>query len=99
MACLHHIFTKAVEWDMIERSPFDKGKSLLLKENNQRNRYLSEDEIERLLKECEGREDLHRIIVYALNTGMRKSEILTLRWDMIRNGFIYLEKTKTKNRR
>ena len=34
-----------------------------------------------------------------LDTGMRRSEILTLRWDQIRNGFIYLEKTKTKNKR
>ena len=34
-----------------------------------------------------------------LDTGMRRSEILTLRWDQIRNGFIYLEKTKTKKRR
>jgi integrase len=30
---------------------------------------------------------------------MRKGEILSLRWDQIRNGFIYLEKTKTKNQR
>jgi integrase len=35
----------------------------------------------------------------ALNTGMRKGEIMSLRWNQIRNGFIYLEKTKTKNRR
>ena len=30
---------------------------------------------------------------------MRKGEIRSLRRDQIRNGFIYLEKTKTKNRR
>ena len=34
-----------------------------------------------------------------MNTGMRKGEIMSLRWNQIRNGFIYLEKTKTKNRR
>jgi hypothetical protein len=45
MACLHHLFAKAVEWEMIERSPFDRGKSLLLKENNIRIRYLTEEEI------------------------------------------------------
>ena len=48
MSCLHHIFSKAVEWEMIEQSPFDKGKSLILKENNQRLRFLPEDEIENL---------------------------------------------------
>ncbi len=45
MSCLHHIFTKAVEWEMMERSPFDRGKSLILKENNMRMRFLMEDEI------------------------------------------------------
>jgi integrase len=101
IACLHHMFRKAVEWDMMEQSPFGRGKSLLLKENNHRIRYLTEDEITRLLQECQSskRKHLYRIVVCALNTGMRKGEILDLRWNQIRNGFIYLEKTKTKNRR
>ena len=99
MACLHHLFTKAVEWELIERSPFDRGKSLLLKENNQRCRYLTAAEISSLLENCKTKRHLHRIVICALNTGMRKGEILSLRWDQIRNGFIYLEKTKTKNRR
>jgi len=99
MACLRHIFTKAVEWDMIERNLFEKGKSLLLKENNRRIRYLAEEEIERLLKECRPKKHLYRIVVCALNTGMRRGEILSLKWSQIRNGFIYLEKTKTKERR
>jgi integrase len=30
---------------------------------------------------------------------MRKGEILNLRWIQIRNGFVSLEKTMTKNRR
>ena len=101
IACLQHVFGKAVEWEMIERSPFERGKSLLLKENNQRIRYLTEDEISRLLAECKGpkQKHLYRIIVCALNTGMRKGEILGLNWDQIRNGFVYLQKTKGKNRR
>jgi integrase len=38
-------------------------------------------------------------ITVAINTGMRKGEILSLRWDQIRSGFIYLEKTKTNEAR
>ena len=102
MACLHHIFSKAVEWDMVGKNPFDSGQSLLLKENNQRIRYLSEEEITRLVAECLPKIHLHRVVVCALHTGMRKGEILSLRWSQIRphlNGFIYLDKTKNKERR
>ena len=97
MSCLHHIFTKAVEWDMMELNPFDKGKSLILKENNKRLRFLSEEEIERLLSESHGY--LRDIIECAINTGMRRKEILSLKWDQIRNGLIYLRLTKTNESR
>jgi integrase len=97
MSCLRHIFAKAVEWEMIEQSPFDKGKSLILKENNKRMRFLTEDEMKSLLDACN--DSLIPIVECALNTGMRKGEILGLRWDQIRNGFIYLDKTKTNEAR
>jgi len=97
MSCLHHVFTKAVEWGMIEQNPFSKGKSLILKENNKRLRFLTEEEIPKLLDVCP--EYLGNIVECALNTGMRRGEILGLKWDQIRNGFIYLDKTKTNESR
>jgi integrase len=97
MSCLHHIFTKAVEWEMIEQNPFSKGKSLILKENNKRLRFLNEDEIPKLLDACP--DYLRNIVECALNTGMRRGEILSLKWNQIRNGFIYLDKTKTNESR
>jgi integrase len=93
MACLHHIFQKAVEWQMLERNPFNQGKSLLAKENNKRVRYLNPEEISALVQECP--KHLKPIVICALNTGMRKGEILSLKWDQVRNGFIYFEKTKS----
>lgn len=97
MSCLHHIFNKAVEWEMAESNPFDRGKTLLLKENNQRLRYLTEEEVPRLLAECS--EYLHPIVVCAINTGMRRGEILDLKWEQIRGGWIYLQRTKTQEPR
>jgi len=97
VSCLHHMFTKAVTWEMIEQSPFDKGESLHIKENNQRVRYLKEDEIDRLLDECFPY--IKNIVECALNTGMRRGEILSLKWNQVRNGFIYLKETKTSNPR
>jgi integrase len=96
---LRHMFSKAVEWEMVEKSPFKMGKPLQVKEDNQRIRYLEENEVMRLLEACKSHKHLYRIVVCALNTGMRRGEILPLRWKQVRNGFIYLEKTKTKNRR
>ena len=40
-----HFVMKAAEWKMVEQSPFDRGKSLVLKENNQCLRFLTESEI------------------------------------------------------
>jgi integrase len=97
MSCLRHIFSKAVEWDMVDQSPFGKGKSLILKENNKRLKFLTEQEITNLLDACP--EYLRNIVECALNTGMRKGEILSLKWEQIRNGFIYLQKTKTNDAR
>ena len=81
---------------MVEESPFDKGKSLQIKENNKRIRYLTEEEISRLLEECKHQKHLHRIVTCALNTGRDRVELLKLKWDQVRDGFIYLGKYKTR---
>ena len=39
------------------------------------------------------------ITVAVLNSGMRRQEVLNLRWDQVRNDFIYLNKTKTDESR
>ncbi len=97
MACLRHMLNKAVQWDLMEVNPFEKGKSLRMKENNQRLRFLSHDEITRLRDASTPY--LRNIVDCALNTGMRKGEILSLKWSQLRNGTIYLRKTKTDNPR
>lgn len=54
---------------------------LPVKVQNARLRYLTPEEIERLLAACP--EHLRRVVTVALHTGMRKSEILTLQWQQI----------------
>jgi len=93
MSCLHHMFGCAVRWDMMEVSPFSKGPSLLLKENNERLRFLSEDEIDRLLDVCPPY--LNHIVTFCIHTGARRQEALSLKWHQIKNGHIYFEQTKT----
>jgi len=97
LATLRHMFSKAVEWDMMGQSPFSNTKNLFYKENNMRLEFLTGTEEERLLFYC--KDHLKPIVITALNTGMRRGEILTLKWSQIRNGFIYLRKTKTNEAR
>jgi len=93
MSALKHMLNKAVEWGMLEVSPFRKGSRLSFRENNQRHRYLMEADIEKLLNSCSAH--LLPIVEIALHTGMRKGEILGLKWDQVRDGFIYLWETKS----
>jgi integrase len=93
LACLKTLFNKAVEWGRLEASPAVKVKKL--KENNTRERILSSAEAGRLI-ECASPE-LRPVLIIALNTGMRKSEILGLRWqdvDFVR-GFILIGDSKS----
>ncbi len=92
LACLRHMFNKAIDWGMIETNPCKKVK--LFKENNQRVRYLDNQEIDRLYINCS--EHLKPIVMTALFTGMRKGEILKLKWedvDLIRR-IIYIVNSK-----
>lgn len=79
LACLKHMYTKAFEWGYVKTNPAKVVK--LLKEPPGRLRYLKPDEVETLLKTCAGH--IRPIVVTALNTGMRKSEILRLRWPEV----------------
>ena len=100
VATLKHMFSKAVEWDMVEEATLKRiRKAKLLEENNRRLRYLSKEQCQRLIDVCD--KHLRPIVICALNTGMRKGEILKLRWDNVdlKHGFILLDLTKNGERR
>lgn len=94
IACLRHLFSKGQEWEMVKENPFDKGKSLLSKEDNERLRYLEQAELQTLLDECP--KHLKRIVICAVNTGMDRGELLRLKWEQIQKGFIHLGVYKTR---
>lgn len=100
VATLKHMFTKAVEWDMVEEETLKRvRRAKMLEENNRRLRYLSKDECHALINACDGH--LKPIVIMAMNTGMRKGEILSLKWDNVdlQHGFILLDHTKNGERR
>ena len=100
LATVKHMFTKAVEWDMVEDETLKRVRRVkLLEENNRRLRFLSKEECQALINACD--KHLRPIVVMALNTGMRRGEILSLKWDNVdlRHGFILLDQTKNGERR
>ncbi len=100
LACLKHMFTKAVDWNMASEEALKQVRKVkFLKENNKRLRYLDVEECQRLIESCA--EHLKPIVTVALNTGMRRGEILGLRWDHVdlRHGFILIGTSKNGERR
>lgn len=97
LACLKHLFTKAIEWDKATVNPARQVK--LFRERNTRLRYLDVDEEKALLDECAVY--LRPIVVLALYTGMRLGEILNLGWSQVDldNNLVLLENTKSGKRR
>jgi integrase len=81
------------------------------KEPQGRLRFLTDDEATRLLDECRKSAEhpvpprrslsLYPVVVVALNTGMRRGEILGLTWDRVdfSRGVLQLEVTKSGRRR
>lgn len=68
-------------------------------ENPGRVRFLSQDELPRLLDACRPNADLYLAVVLSLTTGGRQSEIMTLRWPQIdfNRRVITLNQGTTKN--
>jgi integrase len=82
LAVLSHMINKAVEWGWIERSP---AKIRKLKEENGRIVYLTATQAARLLEAAARDQNRHiyPFILIGLRTGMRKSEILSIRREHI----------------
>lgn len=96
--CLSSIFSMAMRKPhrLISENPCLEV--MKLSEENRRNRYLTGEEEERLLAACtDEREHLKPIIMLALNTGMRRGEILSLRWAQVDFGRGQIHLTRTKS--
>lgn len=79
VATLKHMFTKSVEWEMVGEETLKRVRRVkLIPEHNRRLRYLSIEDCQILINSCIPH--LKPIVVTALNTGMRKEEILSLEW-------------------
>jgi len=98
LACLSHLFNLAKRQNrFFGENPVSISK--LLPENNLVERIITRHEEESLLKNSS--DELRAIIICALQTGMRKNEIITLTWDNVdlKSNIITVEHTNTKNKK
>lgn len=93
LAVLRSMYNRAIEWKKVSDNPCKTVK--LFKENNQRLRYLEKEEIKRLLDNCSGH--IKDIVTIALFTGMRRGEILNLKWTDCDFQREVIRLTRTKN--
>jgi len=90
---LRVIINHAVSCGDLEKNPIAGIR--LLRENNVRATVINEQQLSALVKEADS--DLKPILIVAYDTGMRKSEILKLRWSQVdlHEGVVLVTGTKT----
>jgi integrase len=98
LSVLRHLFNLAKRWKKFfsENAASESG---LIPVNNQKDRILTLEEEERLL--ASSNSHLRATLICALNTAMRKGEIITLKWFNVdlENNIITLEHTNTKSKK
>jgi len=98
MATIKHMFHKGYQWEMCGEETLKRVRQVkLLEENNRRLRYLSREECAELVSKC--KDVTGKIVMAALNTGMRKGEILSLKWENVdmKHGLFYWTGPRTES--
>jgi len=98
LALLKGMFTKAIDYGYVTANPVKKVK-MIPESDSARERILTHKEEERLM--AESAPHFKPFLIIALNSGMRRGEILNLLWPQVdfRNRRVHVIKTKrNKNR-
>jgi integrase len=98
LAALSHLFSIAMrDWEWVLDSPLRRVSKPTV--TNARRRFLSDDERQALLDACQKSKSphLYKVVVLAISTGMRRGEILTLRWPQVELARNRLTLLHTKN--
>lgn len=92
LATLKHMFSKAIEWGKLQVNPARSVKKF--KESKGRIRFLMPDEFQNLYEQLPY--PLNAISRVAVLTGLRKDNILSLKWSFIdsQNRKLYIPETK-----
>lgn len=93
VACLKRMFNLAIRWEMADRNPV-KGVNFFKEPKKSFNFWTVED-IEKFLNAATER--MKRLVLVGVNTGMRISELLNLKWENVdfEHGYLTIEESKT----
>ncbi|HEX3035839.1 MAG TPA: tyrosine-type recombinase/integrase [Thermodesulfobacteriota bacterium] len=97
LSCLKTMFTKAIEWGLVTSNPVKKVK--LFPEKPKKERVLSDEEFQKLYDASS--DFLKPILIIAINSGMRRKEIITLKKEDInlKQEFITVRESKNNDSR
>ena len=97
MATLQLVFTKAIDWGYVSSNPARKVK--LFPEKPSKLRVLSDEEFQKLYNSSSN--FLKPILIVAVNTGLRRSEILNLKWEDInfKDGYLTVGESNNNDSR
>jgi len=100
---LNHMLNKAIEWGYLDYNPFNRfknaeGKTSIYYEEIGRERFLTKDEILRLLEVSPPY--LRNIMIAAIYTQLRKGDVLRLKWDQVdlETGLLTYREQKKRNK-
>ena len=95
LAFLKNLFSKAIDWGKATENPVKQVR--LYREENARTRFLTEEEEASLLACCSPQ--LKPLVMTALHTGFRASELLSLTWQDVdfRRGVVTVRAGYAKN--
>jgi integrase len=93
LSCLKTIFNIAILWGKTDFSPAKQIRRFPV--NNIREKTLSDEEMRRLVEAAEP--GIKPVLIIALSTGMRRNEILDLKWQNIHfeGKYIFIEYSKS----
>lgn len=84
VATIKHCFGVAVSYGILKDHPFSKIE--LFRENNSRERYLSDEELKQLVELMEqkrAKTNIADLVQFLIYTGCRSGEAKTLKWDRV----------------
>jgi integrase len=96
LACLSKVLSMAFDNELIDSNPMRRVR--LLKESPSRERFITAEEEKKLFTQLTGRRDhIRSVVTIALNTGMRRGEILGLQWEHVNflARTVFIAKSKT----